>query len=69
MQTASTATEVSPTVDEVSPTVDEKKYTPAELEFMTAMQAHKKRTGRLFPTWKEVLEVLQGLGYTRQEAA
>jgi len=45
----------------------EEKYTRAELEFMRAMQAHKKRTGRMFPTWAEVLEVLQSLGYTQPE--
>lgn len=60
MQTAETTAEGGPTSGE-------KKYTPAELEFMTAMQAHKKRTGRMFPTWKEVLEVLQSLGYSRQD--
>jgi hypothetical protein len=30
---------------------------------MLAMQEYKKRSGRMFPTWSEVLEVLQALGY------
>src|SRR3954453_11460428 len=38
----------------------------AELELMTAMQEYKERSGRLFPTWSEVLEVLTALGYRRE---
>lgn len=49
----------------VDPTTTDRQYTPEELEFMQAMQAHKQRTGRWFPTWGEVLEVLQSLGYTK----
>ena len=37
----------------------------AELEFMRAMQAYKVSSGRMFPTWSEVLEVLKGLGYAK----
>jgi hypothetical protein len=37
----------------------------AELEFMEAMDAYKKRSGRMFPTWSEVLEVLVTLGYKK----
>jgi hypothetical protein len=40
----------------------------AELEFMTAMQEYKKRSGRMFPTWSEVLEVLQDLGYQKADS-
>jgi hypothetical protein len=39
----------------------------AELEFMAAMEAYKQRSGRLFPTWSEVLEVLRSLGYRRPD--
>ncbi len=46
----------------------EEEYTPAELEFAQAMQSHRKRTGKWFPTWKDVLEVLQGLGYVKPVA-
>jgi len=38
-----------------------------ELEFMEAMQDYKKSSGRMFPTWSEVLEVLQGLGYKKSD--
>ena len=35
---------------------------------MTAMDDYKRRSGRQFPTWSEVLEVMRSLGY-RQVAA
>ena len=40
-------------------------YSPAELEFMQAMQDYKQSSGRMFPTWSEVLEVLKALGYAK----
>jgi hypothetical protein len=49
----------------VDPATCEHDYTGDELEFMAAMQEYKKRSGRLFPTWCEVLEVLQDLGYRK----
>ena len=30
------------------------------------MQDYKKKSGRMFPTWSEVLEVLRGLGYEKR---
>jgi hypothetical protein len=35
------------------------------MEFMGAMQLYKQASGRMFPTWSEVLEVLKGLGYEK----
>jgi hypothetical protein len=52
----------------VDPTTCERDYSSAELEFMQAMQDYKKKSGRMFPTWSEVLEVLRGLGYEKAEA-
>ena len=49
----------------VDPTTSERDLQDAELEFMHAMQEYKQRSGRMFPTWSEVLEVLQGLGYAK----
>jgi hypothetical protein len=49
----------------VDPTICEGAYAAAELEFMKAMQEYKRSSGRLFPTWSEVLEVLQNLGYEK----
>lgn len=51
----------------VDPTTCEREYTEAEMEFMMAMNEYKRRSGRMFPTWSEVLEVLQGLGYEKVE--
>jgi hypothetical protein len=41
----------------------------AEVEFVTAMDEYKRRSGRMFPTWSEVLEVLTDLGYRRPECS
>jgi len=49
----------------IDPTTCERDYSPAELEFMNAMQAYKQSSGRMFPTWSEVLEVLRNLGYEK----
>ena len=52
----------------VDPTTSEREYTEAEMEFMMAMNDYKHRSGRMFPTWSEVLEVLRGLGYEKAAA-
>jgi hypothetical protein len=49
----------------VDPTTSEREYTNAEMEFMMAMNHYKRSSGRMFPTWSEVLEVLRGLGYEK----
>lgn len=49
----------------VDPTTCERDYDVAELEFIQAIQEYKQTSGRMFPTWSEVLEVLQGLGYQK----
>ena len=51
----------------VDPTTCERDYSQAELEFMNAIQAYKQQSGRMFPTWSEVLEVLKTLGYEKTE--
>jgi hypothetical protein len=53
----------------VDPTTCEREYTEAEMEFMLAMNEYKQRSGRMFPTWSEVLEVLRALGYEKVEEA
>ena len=53
----------------VDPTTCERDYTTAETEFMMAMNEYKRRSGRMFPTWSEVLEVLHGLGYEKLSPA
>jgi hypothetical protein len=49
----------------VDPSTCERDYSAAEKGFMQAMHDYKKRSGRMFPTWSEVLEVLKALGYEK----
>jgi hypothetical protein len=49
----------------VDPTTSERDYSEAEMEFMLAMNEYKRKSGRMFPTWSEVLEVLRELGYEK----
>lgn len=53
----------------VDPTTCEREYSKAEMEFMQAMQDYKLSSGRMFPTWSEVLEVLIRLGYEKPARA
>ncbi|MBM82144.1 MAG: hypothetical protein CMJ78_16370 [Planctomycetaceae bacterium] len=48
---------------QIDPTTCERDYGTAEVEFMRAMDDYKRRSGRQFPTWSEVLEVICSLGY------
>ena len=50
---------------QIDPTTCERDYTDDEIEFMKAMDAYKRSSGRPFPTWSEVLEVVRNLGYHR----
>jgi hypothetical protein len=51
---------------QIDPTTCERDYTPEEVEFMGAMDNYKRRSGRMFPTCSEVLEVIRSLGYAKQ---
>lgn len=51
---------------QIDPTTCERDYTPAEIEFMNALDDYKRTSGRMFPTCSEVLEVLIGLGYSKR---
>ena len=43
---------------------------PADVvEFITAMDDYKRRMGRPFPNWSEVLQVVKSLGYARRHVA
>jgi len=50
---------------QIDPTTCERDYQPDEVEFMKAMDDYKRRSGRQFPTWSEVLEVIRDLGYRK----
>jgi len=48
---------------QIDPTTCERDYSADEVDFMRAMDEYKRRSGRQFPTWSEVLEVIYSLGY------
>jgi hypothetical protein len=50
---------------QIDPTTCERDYTAEEIEFMRAMDEYKRRSGRMFPTCSEILEVLRSLGYSK----
>lgn len=50
---------------QIDPTTCERDYSDAEIEFMRSMDDYKRRSGRQFPTWSEVLEVLHAMGYRK----
>jgi len=51
---------------QIDPTTCERDYSPEEVEFMSALDDYKRRSGRMFPTCSEVLEVFKALGYERR---
>lgn len=50
---------------QIDPTTCEREYSDEEVEFMQALDAYKRKNGRMFPTCSEVLEVVRSLGYTK----
>lgn len=50
---------------QIDPTTCERDYTPDEIEFMQALDAYKRASGRMFPTCSEILEVIRSLGYVK----
>ncbi len=54
---------------QIDPTTCERDYTGCEIEFMRAMDAYKRSSGRMFPTCSEILEVVRALGYVKLATA
>ena len=54
---------------QIDPTTCERDYTDEELAFMKAMDDYKRRSGRMFPTCSEILEVFKDLGYRHPDFA
>lgn len=52
----------------IDPTTCERDYRQDELDFMRALDSYKQRSGRMFPTCSELLEVIRSLGYERAAA-
>ena len=53
---------------QIDPTTCERDYTNDEIEFMQAMDEYKRRSGRMFPTCSEILEVIRDIGYSKQNS-
>jgi hypothetical protein len=53
---------------QIDPTTCERDYTDEEVEFMNALDEYKRKSGRMFPTCSEILEVLVALGYRKLPA-
>jgi hypothetical protein len=54
---------------QIDPTTCERDYTETEVEFMNALDEYKRKSGRMFPTCSEVLEVIHSLGYVKLTSA
>jgi hypothetical protein len=50
----------------VGPNTSEKDRSENEMELTSAMQRYRQSSGRMFPTWSEVLEVVKSLGYEKK---
>jgi len=50
---------------QIDPTTCEREYSDPEIQFMQAIDAYKRSSGRMFPTCSEVLEVIKNLGYVQ----
>ncbi|MEX0701440.1 MAG: hypothetical protein WD069_05030 [Planctomycetales bacterium] len=50
---------------QIDPTTCERDYSDDEIEFMKSMDEYKRKSGRQFPTWSEVLEVVHCIGYRK----
>lgn len=44
-----------------------RNHTAEVEEFAKAIERYKRSSGRMFPTWCEILEVLNGLGYAKPD--
>jgi hypothetical protein len=53
--------------DEDRRSAEEGEMTPGQYEFIRAIETYKKVNKKLFPTWTEVLEVIDQLGYRKVE--
>jgi hypothetical protein len=47
-----------------TPLVDPEVLEVERVEFLRAMDRYKRKTGKTFPSWSEVLEVLRGIGWS-----
>lgn len=48
-----------------NPATSNPSYRKEEEEFIMAVDAYKRKTGRQFPTLRELFRIMENLGYTR----
>ncbi len=39
------------------------------LEFLRAIDAHKQKTGKAYPSWREILAIIRDLGYEKRSSS
>ncbi|MCE9553548.1 MAG: hypothetical protein K8T91_09265 [Planctomycetes bacterium] len=54
---------------QIDPTTCERDYNDNEVEFMQALETYKRKSGRMFPTCSEILEVIHNLGYRKMDGS
>lgn len=54
---------------QIDPTTCERDYNENEVEFMQALETYKRKSGRMFPTCSEILEVIHNLGYRKMDGS
>ena len=47
-----------------APSVDPEVLEVERVEFLRAMDRYKRKTGKTFPSWSEVLDVLRSIGWS-----
>ena len=52
-------------VDELPPLPTETRNDQEMLAFLQAIDTWKRKSGRNFPSWSDVLDILHGLGYRK----
>lgn len=60
---ASKASHLNSSPRRIDPLTTDFEYTPEEVEFAMAIEEYRTRTGRKFPTSREILLVAKKLGY------
>ena len=50
---------------QIDPTTCERDYSLEEVEFMNTLDDYKRKSGRMFPTCSEILEVIHSIGYVK----
>lgn len=51
---------------EALPTLPEERREQDVLEFIRAIEAFKKKSGRPFTSWSDILDIVRSLGYRRR---